>query len=72
MAVVDDLDARRAARKAGLEVWGALRVVAESVKDGRTTEYAATVFVDALIDTAARYPCPRGGFVAWAKQNSLL
>lgn len=70
--VIDDRDARRAARAAGLEVWGSLRVVAESVRDGRITEYAATVFVDALLDTGIRYPCPRGGFVTWAKQNDLL
>ncbi|NJQ02436.1 hypothetical protein [Streptomyces zingiberis] len=72
VAVVDDADARRAARRAGLEVWGVLRVVAESVREGRTTEYAATAFVDALAGTGARFPFRRGDFVAWAKGQSLL
>lgn len=71
-AVVDDADARRIGRRAGLDVWGSLRVVSESVSDGHTTPYVATTLVDAMIDTGARYPCPRGQFINWAKHNSLL
>lgn len=70
--VVDDRDARRAARGAGLEVWGSLRVIAESVSEGRLTEYAATAFVDSLADTGARYPCGRGEFITWAHRHGLL
>ncbi|MCI0384055.1 hypothetical protein [Streptomyces sp. CNQ085] len=68
----EDAAERLAAPNAGLQVWGSLRVVAESVKDGRVTEYAATAFVDALLDTGIRYPFPRGGFITWAKHNSLF
>ncbi|MEU1211240.1 hypothetical protein ABZ424_01995 [Streptomyces sp. NPDC005790] len=71
-AVIDDGDARRIGRKAGLDVRGSLRIVAESVSDGHTTPYVATNPVDAMIDTGARYPCPRGQFISWAKENSLL
>lgn len=72
VAVIDDRDAVRVGRAGGLEVWGSLRVIADSVRDGRTTPYVATTFVDALISTGMRYPCPPGGFVDWAKRNSLM
>ncbi|MFI6287279.1 hypothetical protein ACIBCM_21445 [Streptomyces sp. NPDC051018] len=71
-AVVDDGDARRIGRGAGLEVWGSLRVIAESVSEGRTTPYAATALVDAMIGTGARYPCAQGQFIDWSKQHGLL
>lgn len=72
VAVVDDGDARRIARRAGLEVWGSLRVIAEAVKESRATEYAANVFVDALMDSGMFCPCQRGQFINWAKQMGLL
>ncbi|HWE89638.1 MAG TPA: hypothetical protein VG317_09275 [Pseudonocardiaceae bacterium] len=71
-AVVDDQDARRAGRNGGLDVWGSLRVVAESVRNGQLTEYSANAFVDALIETGARYPCQRGQFTIWAKASGIL
>ncbi|MEU5381741.1 hypothetical protein ABZ359_40645 [Streptomyces sp. NPDC005968] len=70
--VVDDLDARRAARAGGLAVWGVLRVIAEGVRDGRATEYVASTLVDALLASGGRYPCGYGGFVEWARKNGLL
>lgn len=72
VAVVDDGDARRIGRRHGLAVCGSLRVVAEAVADGRTTEYVATTFVDTLIGTGMRYPCQLGQFIPWAKQNGLV
>jgi predicted nucleic acid-binding protein len=72
IAVIDDGDARRIARKHSLPVWGSLRVIATAVIDGHTTEYVASNLVDALIDSGARYPCTRGQFISWAKQNCLL
>ncbi|MFD6322723.1 hypothetical protein ACFWOL_07550 [Streptomyces sp. NPDC058442] len=72
VAVVDDLDARRAARAGGLTVWGVLRVIAEGVRDSRATEYAASTLVDALLASGARYPCGHGGFLEWARKNGLL
>ncbi|MGK5533714.1 hypothetical protein [Streptomyces sp. URMC 129] len=71
-AVVDDADARRIGRRAGLDVRGSLRIIADAVRDGRTTSYVASTLVDAMIDTGARYPCLRGQFVTWAKHNGLL
>lgn len=70
--IIDDLDARGAARSGGLEVWGSLRVLADAVCDGRLTEYAADRFVDALIETGARYPCQPGKFSCWAKKAGIL
>ncbi|WP_432152004.1 hypothetical protein [Streptomyces sp. bgisy029] len=70
--VIDDGDARRIARRNSLPVWGSLRVIATAVSEGNATEYVAGSLVDALIDTDARYPCARGQFVSWAKQNGLL
>ncbi|WP_129842232.1 hypothetical protein [Streptomyces sp. RFCAC02] len=72
VAIVDDADARRIGRAAGLDVRGSLRVIAESVGDGHITRYASTALVDAMIDTGARYPCARGQFVGWAERNGLL
>ncbi|MGK3093891.1 hypothetical protein ACG93S_28200 [Streptomyces sp. WAC01490] len=72
IAVIDDGDARRIARRHSLPVWGSLRVIATAVSEGNATEYVAGTLVDALIDTDARYPCARGQFVSWAKQNGLL
>jgi predicted nucleic acid-binding protein len=72
VAVIDDRDAVRVGRAGGLAVCGSLSVIAEAVRDGRTTAYVATTFVDALMSTGMRYPCSTGGFVAWAKQNGLL
>lgn len=72
IAVIDDGDARRIARKHSLPVWGSLRIIATAVSDGHTTEYVGSNLVDALIDSGARYPCARGQFISWAKQNGLL
>ncbi|WP_052681925.1 hypothetical protein [Saccharothrix sp. ST-888] len=71
-AVIDDADARRAAQTHGLPVQGSLRVLAEALKEGRVTEYAANAFADALAETGARYPFGPGGFLAWAQRMRLL
>lgn len=72
VAVIDDAAARRAGLQAGLPVWGSLRVIAEALRDGSTTEYAATALVDAMMATGMRYPFQAGQFVVWAKQKGLL
>jgi predicted nucleic acid-binding protein len=73
-AVIDDRDARRAAREAGQEVWGSLRVIASAVQNDCLSEQSATSFVDAMVATGCRYPkgCAQGQFVAWSKANGLL
>jgi hypothetical protein len=55
-----------------LPIWGSLRVVAEAVKDGSATEYAATTLVDTMMATGMRYPFQAGQFIGWAKQNGML
>lgn len=72
LSVVDDQDARSAAKSAGAAVCGSLRVIAAAVAGGRITRYEAGRFVDELIDTGARYPCRRGSFVEWALDNKLI
>lgn len=72
VAVIDDGDARRIALRHSLPVWGSLRIIATAISDGNATEYVGSNLVDALIDTGARYPCARGQFISWAKQNGLL
>ncbi|MDN3296345.1 hypothetical protein QWM81_20205 [Streptomyces ficellus] len=72
IAVIDDGDARRIARRHSLPVWGSLRVIATAVSEGHTTEYVGNNLVDALIGSGARYPCGHGQFISWAKQHGLL
>ncbi|WP_189323098.1 hypothetical protein [Streptomyces flaveus] len=72
IAVIDDGDARRIALRHSLPVWGSLRVIATAVSEGHITEYVGNNLVDALINSGARYPCARGQFISWAKQNGLL
>lgn len=73
-AVIDDRDARRAARREGQEVWGSLRVIAAAVRDGSIPGHSATSFVDMLVASGCRYPltCAQGQFIGWAKTNGLL
>ena len=71
-AVIDDMDARRAARNAGMAVYGSLRLVANAVAAGRITAYAADRFVESLAASGARYPCQPSRFSEWAKENGLL
>jgi predicted nucleic acid-binding protein len=70
--VIDDKDARLAARHAGVTVRGVLSVVAQAVSESRMTRYAAERFVEDLMTSGARYPFPRGQFGAWAEKNGLL
>lgn len=72
VAVIDDLEARKAARAGGLTVWGVLRVIAEAVGEGRGTEYVASTLTDALLASGACYPFGHGGFLEWARKNGLL
>jgi predicted nucleic acid-binding protein len=71
-AIIDDKDAREVAAHNGISVHGSLWVVAEAVRTERIRPSTAGCFVDALINTGARYPCGVGGFVAWAGKNGLL
>ncbi|PZF81094.1 hypothetical protein [Jiangella anatolica] len=72
LPIIDDKDARAAAQRGGLDAHGLLWVVAEAVRSGRITSVASSGFVDAMLASGARYPLEPGGFVDWAKANSLL
>lgn len=72
VAIIDDRDARMAARCEGLEVHGTLWVVARGVQCGTLDRAAAAGFVDALLMTGARYPCGPGQFVTWAGKQGLF
>ncbi|WUH93595.1 hypothetical protein OG900_28115 [Streptomyces sp. NBC_00433] len=74
VAVIDDSDARRIGKQHKVRVCGSLRIIADSVRAGHTTAYAATSLVDAMITSGMYYPrgCRQGQFIAWARQNGLL
>ncbi len=72
LVIMDDRDARRVARNAGLEVRGTLAVIADSIRNSHVPECTASALVDRLIDTGARYPHDRGDFIAWAEKSGLL
>lgn len=71
-AIIDDADARRVAAKYGSDVHGVLWVIAAPVTRGECSELTAASLVDQLIDTGARFPFPRGGFIDWARRVGLL
>lgn len=71
-AIIDDRDARAVAERNKVDVHGSLWVIATAVQCGRITSRAATGFVDALIETGARYPCASGEFERWARLQGIL
>jgi predicted nucleic acid-binding protein len=72
IAVIDDGDARRAARTAGLEVHGSLWVLVTGVRAGALSEPAADGLVATLIRAGARYPLQGQAFSSWARASGLL
>lgn len=72
IAIIDDQDARQAARRQGLCVHGSLWVVAQAICEGRISEVTARGFVDSLTESGARYPFGRGEYVDWARGKGLL
>jgi len=71
-AIIDDREARLAARRAGLEVHGSAWVVGRAVQAGIETPIAATRLMDLLISDGARYPFRSGGFTEWAKAEGFV
>lgn len=69
-AVIDDGDARTAARRGGLEVHGSLWVFANGVRAGTLSELTADGLIATLVREGPRYPPMPQGFAAWA--NGLL
>lgn len=71
-AILDDAEAKAAARGAGLDVHGSLWVLATGVRTGALTEPAADGFADALMQAGTRYPFALRGFSAWVRGCGLL
>ncbi|MEV6554702.1 hypothetical protein AB0M22_03200 [Nocardia sp. NPDC051756] len=72
IAITDDKDATRVARKFGLEVHGTLWLLANACKLGKLSEGAAGNLIDMLIDSEMRLPCIGFEFPAWARSHGLL
>lgn len=72
VAVVDDGDAKKVGIRAGVEVHGTLWVIAQQVVRGECPETTAEALVSALIDSGARMPFKRGGYVTWARRRDLI
>jgi predicted nucleic acid-binding protein len=73
IAIIDDGDARRAARRHGLAVHGTLWIMVRAIEAGTLTPATAEALVNALRATGARFPnFPAGGIRAWAEQHDLL
>jgi predicted nucleic acid-binding protein len=72
LAITDDAEATRVARRYGLEVHGNLWLLARSVCRGKTTLAGASTIVDMLQATGLRLPCSGAGFESWARTNRLI
>jgi predicted nucleic acid-binding protein len=72
IAVTDDTEAVRVARRYGLEVHGNLWILAKSCRDGKTTLAGAATIVDMLQASGLRLPCTGAGFEHWALRNGLI
>jgi predicted nucleic acid-binding protein len=71
-AVIDDRDACRTARTAGLDVHGSLWVLAAGVRAGAMSVPAADGLVATLVREGARYPLRGQTFSSWAGTSGLL
>jgi len=72
VAIIDDDDARKVAKAAGLDVHGSLWVIASAVRENNLSEAAADSFIRSMVDSNMRYPKMPNGFCAWAKEKNLL
>lgn len=68
--LVDDGDARQVAHKQGLSVHGSLWVIDEAIRKGHCIESGASMLIDSVIESGARYPFTQGGLSAW-RSNKL-
>jgi predicted nucleic acid-binding protein len=72
VAIVDDGDARRAARNNGLTVHGTLWILWRGVETGAVDAVSADTLVRSLRTTGARLPSfGSGGIYEWARRNGL-
>lgn len=73
IVIIDDGDARSAARRHGLTVHGTLWILVEAIRVNNLSPTSADTFVEALRATGARFPVfPAGGIEAWARRLGML
>ncbi|GAA3449722.1 hypothetical protein [Dactylosporangium matsuzakiense] len=72
VAITDDRDAVKVARKHRAEVHGTIWLLAELCKDGKLNEGTAGGLIDALRAEGMRLPCSGAQFPGFARQNGLL
>jgi predicted nucleic acid-binding protein len=72
IAIIDDGDACRVARRHGLEVHGTIWLLASACRTGKLTVTACGNIVDALRDTGMRLPCTGREFGDYAHRHGLL
>jgi predicted nucleic acid-binding protein len=72
IALTDDRDATKVARRYGAEVHGTVWLLAAACRDAKLTTVAAGNIVDALRAEDARLPCTGSGFPAFAARHGLL
>jgi predicted nucleic acid-binding protein len=71
-AITDDDDAKRVAKKHGLDVHGTFWLLAAGCRAGKMTEIGAANLVDMLRDTGHKLPCTGSQFSGWCQQHGLL
>ncbi|GAB3810441.1 hypothetical protein [Micromonospora zhanjiangensis] len=72
VALTDDRDATRVARKYGADVHGTIWLLARACRDGKLAEFGAGNLIDALRATGARLPCTGAEFGGYARRHGLL
>ncbi|WFE60979.1 hypothetical protein [Micromonospora sp. WMMD712] len=72
IAITDDRDATRIARKNEARVHGTIWLLAGACRTGKQTEAAAGSLVEGLRATGARLPCSGAEFPAFARRHHLL
>jgi predicted nucleic acid-binding protein len=70
-AITDDEDAKRVARRHGLDVHGTLWLLAAGCRDGKLTETGAVNLIDLLRYTGHKLPCTGPEFPGWCRRHGL-
>jgi predicted nucleic acid-binding protein len=71
-AITHDAGAVRVARTYGLDVHGTIWLLAGSCREGKLSEPAAGIIIDALRATGLRLPCTGAEFWGYAREHRLL
>lgn len=71
-AITDDDDAKRVAKRHGLEIHGTLWLLAAACRNGKMTETGAANLVELLRSTGHILPCTGPEFPGWCRLHRLL